>query len=60
MTKTQRERLAHIRAESFKWVALKPEAEQWDNTFLLRLIDAQADQIRQLNTKPRRKHKWKR
>lgn len=39
ISKADQERLAQIRMESEKWLALQPESYEWDSSFLLRVID---------------------
>lgn len=39
MELTDQQRLARIRAEVERWTALEPRAAEWDNAFLLRVID---------------------
>jgi len=35
------DRLAQIRAQNEKWLAVEPNAVNWDTTFLLRMLDGQ-------------------
>ena len=39
MNQSDSDRLAQIRAQNEKWLAVEPEAVNWDTTFLLRLLD---------------------
>jgi hypothetical protein len=39
LTSQDYERLARIRMDALKWAALMPEASDWDNAFLIRVID---------------------
>jgi len=40
MTAHEQRRLAQIRKDSEKWIALRPgEAEYWNDAFLLRILD---------------------
>lgn len=49
MTKNDTLRLARIRADVMKWIVQSPEAESWDNYFLLQLLDEARDRIKELS-----------
>ena len=48
MTQIQTERLAQIRGQMEKWIALKPDAVDWDSSFLLALLDLKNQQVEEL------------
>lgn len=51
MTRPQSLRLSRIRADSQKWIRKMPEARNWDNAFLLSIIDKMGRRIQQLEKK---------
>lgn len=51
LNRTDNERLAEIRAQNEKWLALDPFAETWNDTFLLRIIDRLNAEITRLRKK---------
>lgn len=48
MTITESRRLAEIRVDNMKWTALRPDAESWNETFLLSIIDRQNEELRRV------------
>ena len=51
MNQIDLDRIALIRMECAKWQALKPESVNWDNAFMLRIIDQKNEEIAELKRK---------
>lgn len=45
MTCLDSARLARIRADAEKWIAIYPAAANWDSAFLLRLLDERKQEV---------------
>lgn len=48
MTTIDQQRLAALRMQSERWIAVNPEAKTWDTAFLLAIIDRQSELIRKM------------
>lgn len=46
---TKDERLAFLRRENAMWLAVNPDAQNWDITFLIGLIDELISEIRKIS-----------